>query len=84
MERWNYKLKPNKKQVALLSEWLITLRKHRNYCLRERENGWNTNNKDAETEVSYAFGAEMLNPDISDPKNRYTTPITQQVSSTED
>ena len=57
MERWNYKLKPNKKQVALLSEWLVTLRKHRNYCLRERENGWDTNNRDAETEVSYAFGA---------------------------
>lgn len=57
MERWNYKLKPNTEQVALLSGWLVTLRKHRNYCLRERENGWNTNNRDSETEISYAFGA---------------------------
>lgn len=57
MQRWNFKLKPNKRQSALMSEWLVTLRKHRNYCLRERENGWNTNNRDAETEVSYAFGA---------------------------
>ncbi len=57
MRRWNYKLKPNQAQVALMSEWLVTLRKHRNYCLRERENGWDTNNRNAETEISYAFGA---------------------------
>ena len=57
MQRWNYKLKPNKAQAALMSEWLVTLRKHRNYCLREREIGWNTNNLDVETPVSYAFGA---------------------------
>lgn len=54
MQRWNYKLKPNKEQAALMSEWLVTLRKHRNYCLRERENGWNSNNRDTETRVSYA------------------------------
>lgn len=40
-----------------MSEWLVTLRKHRNYCLREREIGWNTNNLDVETPVSYDFGA---------------------------
>ncbi len=57
MQRWNYKLKPNKAQAALMSEWLVTLRKQRNYCQRERENGWDTNNRDSETEVSYAFGA---------------------------
>jgi len=57
MQRWTYKLKPNKAQVALMSEWLVTLRKHRNYCLKEREIGWYTNNRDADKPVSYAFGA---------------------------
>lgn len=46
--RWNFKLKPTKSQIAQMSSWLITLRKHRNYALRERETGYNTNNKDAE------------------------------------
>jgi len=40
-----------------MSQWLITLRKHRNYALRERETGYNTNNKDIETPISYAWGA---------------------------
>lgn len=40
-----------------MSEWLITLRKHRNYALREREIGHNTNNKNADTPISYAFGS---------------------------
>jgi putative transposase len=57
MERWNYKLKPNRQQSILMAEWLVTLRKHRNYCLREREIGWGTNNRDAQTEISYALGA---------------------------
>jgi putative transposase len=57
MQRWNYKIKPNKEQAVLMSEWLVTLRKHRNYCLRERETGWNTNNRDADTPVNYAIGA---------------------------
>jgi putative transposase len=57
MERWNYKLKPNTAQVALMSEWLITLRKHRNYCLKEREFGWNTNNREADTPVAYSWGS---------------------------
>lgn len=57
MQRWNYKLIPNKAQVALMHEWLVTLRKHRNYCLRERETGWETNNRGAETAISYAFGS---------------------------
>lgn len=57
MERWTYKLKPNKEQCALMAEWLVTQRMHRNYCLRERETGWETNNRDSETEISYAFGA---------------------------
>jgi putative transposase len=40
--RWNYKLQPNKGQQALMGEWLVTLRKHRNYCLAElrTENPW--------------------------------------------
>ncbi len=55
--RWNFKLKPNQSQAIKMSEWLITLRKHRNYALRERENGFNTNNQNADTPVSYAFGS---------------------------
>ena len=48
---------PNKTQVELMSDWLITLRKHRNYALRERETGYNTNNRDAESSISYAWGS---------------------------
>jgi putative transposase len=55
--RWNYKLQPNKGQAALASEWLVTLRKHRNYSLWERENGYHSNNLDADQPVSYAYGA---------------------------
>ena len=55
--RWNYKLLPNFSQDALMAEWLITLRKHKNYCLRERKEGWDTNNRDAEMSVSYAWGS---------------------------
>ncbi|UUO14999.1 hypothetical protein [Dolichospermum heterosporum] len=28
-----------------MSEWLVTLRKHRNYCLAERQRGFETNNQ---------------------------------------
>jgi putative transposase len=45
--RWNYKLQPNKGQESLMAEWLVTLRKHRNYCLAERKRGFETNNNDA-------------------------------------
>lgn len=55
--RWNYKLTPNTEQDALMAEWLVTLRKHRNYCLRERENGWNDNNRDNDQPVAYAYGS---------------------------
>ena len=55
--RWNYKLKPITEQAALMAEWLVTLRKHRNYCLRERENGWSNNNRDSDQSVSYAYGS---------------------------
>jgi putative transposase len=37
-------------------QWLTTLRKHRNYALREREVGYNTNNQNADTPVVYAWG----------------------------
>ncbi len=57
MQRRNYKLQPNAGQAALAAEWLVTLRKHRNYCLRERETGWNTNNTDAQEPISYGIGA---------------------------
>ena len=55
--RWNFKLKPNQTQNIQMSDWLITLRKHRNYALRERESGYNTNNQNAETPVTYAWGS---------------------------
>ncbi len=40
-----------------MSEWLVTLRKHRNYALRERETGFTHNNQNADTSISYAFGS---------------------------
>lgn len=55
--RWKYKLQPNNEQSALMSEWLVTLRKHRNYSLRQREEGWNTNNREAEAAVSYTWSS---------------------------
>jgi putative transposase len=55
--RWNYKLQPNKGQDALASEWLITLRKHRNYSLNQRDIGYNSNNLDADQSISYAYSA---------------------------
>ncbi|MEL6319265.1 MAG: transposase [Cyanobacteria bacterium J06626_14] len=55
--RFNYKLLPNKTQTTEMDGWLITLRKHRNYSLRERENGYNQNNVDVTDTVTYAFGA---------------------------
>jgi putative transposase len=55
--RWNYKLQPNNEQDALMSEWLVTLRKHRNYSLSEREAGWNDNNRDSDQAISDAWGA---------------------------
>jgi putative transposase len=36
---------------------MLSLRKHRNYALRERENGYNTNNQDAVEPISYAWGS---------------------------
>lgn len=55
--RWNYKLQPNNEQAALMSDWLVTLRKHRNYSLSERESGWNDNNRNSDEPISYAWGA---------------------------
>lgn len=55
--RWNYKLQPNWTQQALMSEWLVTLRKHRNYCLRERQRGFESNNQDSDQPVMYGYGA---------------------------
>ena len=40
-----------------MSDWLVTLRKHRNYALRERETGYTTNNQDADTPVVYAYNS---------------------------
>jgi putative transposase len=55
--RWNYKLQPNKAQQALMGEWLVTLRKHRNYCLGERKRGFESNNQDSEQCVMYGYTA---------------------------
>ncbi len=55
--RWNYKLLPSQQQSDLMDESVITLRKHRNYSLRERESGWNNNNRDAEQPIMYAYGS---------------------------
>ncbi|WP_229551498.1 transposase [Nostoc sp. CHAB 5836] len=40
-----------------MSEWLITLRKHRNYCLAERQRGFETNNSNSDEPVMYQYGA---------------------------
>ena len=55
--RWNYKLLPNKTQEAKLNEWLITLRKHRNYMLRERKDGFDNNNQNSDRPIIYAWGS---------------------------
>ncbi|MBR8838696.1 MAG: transposase [Stigonema ocellatum SAG 48.90 = DSM 106950] len=55
--RWNFKLLPNQSQEATLEDWLVTLRKHRNYALRERIDGFQDNNQDVEVQIHYAFGA---------------------------
>lgn len=55
--RWNFKLKPTLSQQAQMSHWLVTLRKHRNYALRERETGYNTNNQSADKSITYAWSS---------------------------
>jgi putative transposase len=55
--RWKYKLQPNKGQRTLMGEWLVTLRKHRNYCLAERQRGFESNNQDSDQPVMYEYGA---------------------------
>ena len=55
--RWNYKLQPNKAQQALMGEWLVTLRKHRNYCLAERKRGFESNNQHNDQFVCYGYAA---------------------------
>jgi putative transposase len=55
--RWNFKLKPTLEQEKQMSEWLITLRKHRNYALKQREQGFNTNNSQCDEAIAYAWGS---------------------------
>lgn len=55
--RWNFKLKPNQAQVQQMSQWLIALRKHRNYALRERETGYDTNNTSCDEPIAYLWGS---------------------------
>jgi putative transposase len=55
--RWNYKLQPNKGQSALMSEWLVTLRMHRNYCLKERKRGFEANNQHNDQPVCYGYAS---------------------------
>ncbi|MFL9458217.1 RNA-guided endonuclease InsQ/TnpB family protein [Tolypothrix bouteillei VB521301_2] len=40
-----------------MSQWLLTLRKHRNFALRQREIGYSTNNQNIENPVIYAIGS---------------------------
>jgi putative transposase len=40
-----------------MSEWLVTLRKHRNYCLAERKRGFETNNQHNDQLVCYEYGS---------------------------
>jgi putative transposase len=51
--RWNFKLVPTQSQTEKMSAWLVTLRKHRNYALRQRSEGYSSNNQ-------YAKQAEEL------------------------
>lgn len=55
--RWNFKMLAKARQEVEIAKWLVTLRKHRNYALRETEAGYNTNNRDADSPVSYAWGS---------------------------
>jgi putative transposase len=55
--RWKYKLQPNKGQRTLMGEWLISLRKHRNFMLHERTESYESNNLSADSPLSYACGA---------------------------
>jgi len=55
--RWNFKLLPNQTQEATLEDWLVTLRKHRNYALRERTTGFETNNKESVSSIIYVYGS---------------------------
>lgn len=59
--RWNFRLKPNTTQISIFNDWLVTLRKTRNYALRQRVEGWENNNKDVvtrlETGTVYAWGS---------------------------
>ena len=48
---------PNQSQEANLDEWLVILRRHRNYTLRERKVGFETNNQDIDVPIAYAYGA---------------------------
>lgn len=43
--RWNFKLVPTQSQIEKMSAWLVTLRKHRNYALRQRSEGYEFNNQ---------------------------------------
>jgi len=55
--RWNFKLLPNQSQLCQIEDWLVTLRKHRNYALRERIDGFEFNNKDNELSIIYVYGS---------------------------
>lgn len=55
--RWNFKIKPTKTIDETMSRHLDTLRKHRNFALRERETGYNINNQNADTQITYAWGS---------------------------
>ena len=55
--RWNFKIYANRTQEATLEQWLVTLRKHRNYALCERLIGFETNNQNIDELIVYSYGA---------------------------
>ncbi|MDF5728626.1 MAG: transposase [Rhizonema sp. PD38] len=48
---------PNQTQEVTIEQLLVTLRKHRNYALRERKDGFETNNQSVDEPIAYSYGA---------------------------
>lgn len=55
--RYSYKLRPSKMQREVMNSWLVTLRKHRNYALRQRTDGYQTNNQNVIESINFSYGA---------------------------
>jgi putative transposase len=66
--RWNFKLVPTQPQTEKMSAWLVTLRKHRNYALRQRSEGYSSNNQQSDQ------AEEMISGSYCDIKTREEFP----------